>query len=109
MVLCHQNFDHAKTQQPDLWHFDKSSSDGRCGIYVFKEEAESIQPTAKKPKAKKKECLPIPIPIGAKLLRLPAPRQSPQPEPLAQDAPKRVPRNAVQITYEYSPNQGVVR
>jgi putative DNA primase/helicase len=109
MVLCHQNFDHAKTQQPDLWHFDKSSSDGRCGIYIFKEESESIQPVARKPRAKKKEFLPLPIPHGAKLLRLPAPGQSPQPEQLAKDAPKRIRRDAVQITYEYSPNQGVVR
>jgi hypothetical protein len=38
MVLCHQNFDHAKTLQPDLWHFDKPTSDGRCGVYVFKEK-----------------------------------------------------------------------
>jgi putative DNA primase/helicase len=109
MVLCHQNFDHAKTQQPDLWHFDKSSSDGRCGIYIFKEESESIQPVARKPRAKKKQFLPVPIPLDAKLLRLPAPGQSPQPEQLAKDAPKRVPHNAVQITYEYSPTQKVVR
>jgi putative DNA primase/helicase len=109
MVLCHQNFDHAKTQQPDLWHFDKSSSDGRCGIYIFKEESESIQPVARKPRAKKKEFLPVPIPLDAKLLRLPAPGQSPQPEQLAKDAPKRIRRDAVQITYEYSPTQGVVR
>jgi putative DNA primase/helicase len=109
MVLCHQNFDHAKTQQPDLWHFDKSSSDGRCGIYIFKEESESSQPVARKPRAKKKEFLPVPIPLGATLLRLPEPGQSPQPEPLAKDAPKRVPNNAVQTTYEYSPTQKVVR
>jgi putative DNA primase/helicase len=109
MVLCHQNFDHAKTLQPDLWHFDKSSSDGRCGIYIFKEEAENIQPATKKPKRRKKELSPAPIPIGARLLRLPAPGQSPQPEPLAEDAPKRVPRNAVQTTYEYSSTQKVVR
>jgi putative DNA primase/helicase len=109
MVLCHQNFENAKTQQPELWHFDKSSSDGRCGIYVFKEESESIQPVARKPRAKKKEFLPVPIPLGAKLLRLPAPGQSPQPEQLAKDAPKRIRRDAVQITYEYSPTQGVVR
>src|SRR4028118_2347491 len=109
MVLCHQNFDHAKTLQPDLWHFDKSSSDGRCGIYIFKEEAENIQPATKKPKRKKKELSPAPIPLGARLLRLPAPGQSPQPEPLAEDAPKRVPRNAVQTTYEYSSTQKVVR
>jgi putative DNA primase/helicase len=109
MVLCHQNFDHAKTQQPDLWHFNGPTSDGRCGIYVFKEESENIQPVARKPRAKKKEFLPVPIPLGAKLLRLPAPGQSPQPEQLAEDAPKRVPRNALQITYEYSPTQNVVR
>ena len=109
MVLCHQNFDHAKTEQPDLWHFNGSTSDGRCGIYVFKEESESIQPVARKLRAKKKEFLPVPIPLGAKLLRLPAPGQSPQPEQLAKDAPKRVPHNAVQITYEYSPTQNVVR
>jgi putative DNA primase/helicase len=75
----------------------------------LKEESESIQPVARKPRAKKKEFLPVPIPHGAKLLRLPAPGQSPQPEQLANDAPKRVPRNAVQITYEYSPTQKVVR
>ncbi len=109
MVLCHQNFDHAKTLQPDLWHFDKSSSDGRCGIYILKEESESIQPVARKPRAKKKEFLPVPIPSDAILLRLPAPGQSPQPEQLAKDAPKRIRRDAVQITYEYSPTQGVVR
>jgi putative DNA primase/helicase len=109
MVLCHQNFEHSKTQQPDLWHFNGSTSDGRCGIYVFKEESENIQPVARKPRAKKKEFLPVPIPLDAKLLRLPAPGQSPQPEQLAKDAPKRIRRDAMQITYEYSPTQGVVR
>jgi hypothetical protein len=38
MILCHNNFDHVKTQQPDLWHFDGTSSDSRCGVYVFKEK-----------------------------------------------------------------------
>jgi putative DNA primase/helicase len=110
MVLCHQNFEHSKTQQPDLWHFNGSTSDGRCGIYVFKEESDSIQqPVARKPRAKKKEFLPVSIPLGAKLLRLPAPGQSPQPEQLAKDAPKRIRRDAVQITYGYSPTQAVVR
>ena len=108
MVLCHRNFNHTKTQQPDLWHFDKPSSDNRCGIYVFKEKSESIQPTARKSRAQKKQYQPTPIPLGAKLLRLPAPGQSPQPEQL-KDAPRRVPRNALQITYEYSPTQKVVR
>jgi CRISPR-associated protein Cmr3 len=40
LVLCHQNFNHAKTQQPDLWHFSGESSDGRCGKYVLKEKTE---------------------------------------------------------------------
>jgi len=40
LVLCHQNFNHAKTQQPDLWHFNGESSDGRCGKYVLKEKTE---------------------------------------------------------------------
>jgi putative DNA primase/helicase len=65
---------------------------------------------AKKPRVrKKKENPPAPIPIGAKLLRLPAPGQSPQPEPLAKDTPKDIPRNALQTTYNYSPTQKVVR
>lgn len=38
MVLCHNNFDQVKTQQPDLWYFDGTSSDSRCGVYVFKEK-----------------------------------------------------------------------
>jgi putative DNA primase/helicase len=77
--------------------------------FLAERKGEQPTPQVKKPKAKKKEYPPVPIPLGAKLLRLPAPRQSPQPEPLAQDAPKRVPRNAVQITYDYSPTQKVVR
>jgi putative DNA primase/helicase len=77
----------------------------------FLAERKGEQPAAqvKKPRTKKKKYLPVPIPLGAKLLRLPAPGQSPQPEQLEKDAPKRVPRNAVQITYEYSPTQKVVR
>jgi predicted P-loop ATPase len=64
----------------------------------------------KKPRArKKKEYPPVPIPIDAKLLRLPVPGQSPQPEPLAKDTPKDIPRNAVQTTYDYSSTQKVVR
>ena len=108
MVLCHQNFDHGKTQQPDLWHFDGTSSDNRCGIYVFKEKAESIQPAEKKPRAKKKEYLPAPIPTGAKLLRLPAPGELPRAEQ-PKYFPKDVPHNATQITYTYSSTQKVLR
>ncbi|WP_445250849.1 DUF3987 domain-containing protein [Microcoleus sp. OTE_8_concoct_300] len=46
LVLCHQNFNHAKTQQPDLWHFNGESSDGRCGKYVLKEKTEKPIRTA---------------------------------------------------------------
>jgi putative DNA primase/helicase len=77
--------------------------------FLAERKGEQSAPQAKKPRAKKKEHSAIPIPIGAKLLRLPAPGQSPQPEPLAKDAPKRVPHNAVQITYDYSDNQKAVR
>src|SRR4028118_1119179 len=77
--------------------------------FLAERKGEQPAPQAKKPRAKKKEYSPVPIPLGAKLLRLPAPGQSPQPEQLAKDAPKRVRRDAVQVTYEYSPTQGVVR
>jgi predicted P-loop ATPase len=65
---------------------------------------------AKKPRAKKKkEYPPAPIPSDAKLLRLPALGQSPQPEQLAKDTPKDIPRNALQTTYDYSSTQKAVR
>jgi hypothetical protein len=110
MVLCHQNFDHTKTHQPDLWHFDKPSSDGRCGVYVFKEKekTESIQPTARKSRAQKKEYQPTPIPSGAKLLRLPAPGKPPRAE-RPNYIPPGVPHNAARITYNYSSSQKVLR
>jgi RecA-family ATPase len=108
MVLCHQNFDHTKTQQPDLWHFDKPSSDGRCGIYLFKEETESIQPIARKSRTQKKEYPPTPIPLGAKLLRLPAPGKPPRAE-RPKYIPPGVPENATRITYSYSSSQKVFR
>ncbi|MEG3975921.1 AAA family ATPase, partial [Microcoleus sp. herbarium8] len=42
MVLCHNNFDPLYDQD---WHFTGESSDGRCGVYVFKEPiAKSIRP-----------------------------------------------------------------
>jgi CRISPR-associated protein Cmr3 len=45
LVLCHQNFNHTKTQQPDLWHFNGETFDARCGKYVFKEKTQkSIRP-----------------------------------------------------------------
>jgi hypothetical protein len=110
MVLCHQNFDHTKTQQPDLWHFDKPSSDGRCGVYVFKEKGktESIQPTARKSRTQKKKNQPTPIPSGAKLLRLPAPGKPPRAE-RPKYIPPGVPDNAARTTYSYSSSQKVYR
>jgi len=110
MVLCHQNFDHAKTLQPDLWHFDKPSSDGRCGVYVFKEKekTESIQPTARKSRTQKKKNQPTPIPSGAKLLRLPAPGKPPRAE-RPKYIPPGVPDNAARTTYSYSSSQKVFR
>jgi len=108
MVLCHQNFDHTKTQQPDLWHFDKPSSDNRCGVYVFKEKTESIQPTARKSRTQKKKNQPTPIPSGAKLLRLPAPGKPPRAE-RPKYIPPGVPDNATRITYSYSSSQKVYR
>jgi CRISPR-associated protein Cmr3 len=45
LVLCYQNFNHTKTQQPDLWHFNGETSDARCGEYVLNEKTEkSIRP-----------------------------------------------------------------
>jgi hypothetical protein len=110
MVLCHQNFDHTKTQQPDLWHFDKPTSDGRCGVYVFKEKekTESIQPTARKSRTQKKKNQPTPIPSGAKLLRLPAPGKPPRAE-RPKYIPPGVPDNAARTTYSYSSSQKVFR
>jgi hypothetical protein len=110
MVLCHQNFDHTKTQQPDLWNFNKPSSDGRCGVYVFKEKekTESSQPTARKSRTQKKKNQPTPIPSGAKLLRLPAPGKPPRAE-RPKYIPPGVPDNAARTTYSYSTSQKVYR
>jgi putative DNA primase/helicase len=77
--------------------------------FLAERKGEQLAPTAKKPRTKKKEHAPVPIPIGAKLLRLPVPEQSPQPEPLAKDTPREIPRNALQTTYDYTPTQKVVR
>jgi putative DNA primase/helicase len=103
-----------KTGAYKCWSGDCSTKDIREAIrplaeFLAERNAEQPAPQTKKPKAKKKELLPVPIPLEAKLFRLPAPGQSPQPEQLAKDAPKRIRRDAVQITYEYSPTQGVVR
>ena len=103
-----------KTGAYKCWSGDCSPDDIREAIrplaeFLAERKGEQPAPQAKKRRARKKEYPLAPIPIGTKLLRLPAPGQSPQAEQLAEDAPKRVPRNALQITYEYSPNQNVVR
>src|SRR4028119_432206 len=64
MVLCHQNFDHAKTHQPDVWHFDGTSSDNRCGVYVFKE------PTTKSIRPKQTRYWEYPARDGSPLVRV---------------------------------------
>jgi predicted P-loop ATPase len=78
--------------------------------FLAERKGEEPAPQAKKPRTKKKKYPPALVPIGAKLLRLPVPGQSPQPEPLARDTPKNVPSKALQqITYEYSDTQKVAR
>jgi predicted P-loop ATPase len=96
------------------WSGGCSTNDIREAIrplaeFLAEQKGEEPAPKAKKPRVKKREQAPVPIPIGAKLLRLPAPGQSPQPEQLAKDTPKDIPRNALQTTYDYSPTQKVVR
>jgi hypothetical protein len=102
-----------KTGKYKCWSGDCLSADIREAIrplaeFLAERKGERPPQIARKPKAKKKEYPPAPIPHGAKLLRLPAPGQSPQPEQL-KDAPRRVPHNALQTTYEYSATQNVVR
>lgn len=115
MVLCHQNFDHAKSNQPDLWHFNGPSSDNRCGIYMFKDKTASEtaksyrgQVSGRRPTKRISKPKPASIPAGLKLLRLPAPQCRPEPcKPIF--IPKGVSANAVEITYSYSDTQKVVR
>jgi predicted P-loop ATPase len=104
-----------KTGAYQCWSGGCSTDDIREAIRPladFLAERNGQQPPqpARKPRAKKKkECSPAPIPSGAILLRLPAPGESPQPEQLAKDTPKEIPRNALQTIYDYSDNQKVVR
>src|SRR4028119_945216 len=102
-----------KTGAFKCWSGDCSTADIREAIrplaeFLAERNGERAPQIARKPKAKKKKHPPAPVPHGVKLLRLPTPGQSPQPEQL-KDAPRRVPRNALQTTYEYSPTQKVVR
>jgi CRISPR-associated protein Cmr3 len=64
MVLCHQNFEHSKTQQCDVWHFDGTTSDNRCGVYVFKE------PTTKSIRPKQTRYWEYPNRDGSRLMRV---------------------------------------
>ena len=115
MVLCHQNFDHAKSNQPKEWHFNGPSSDNRCGIYMFKDKTASEtaksyrgQVSGRRPTKRISQPKPASIPAKLKLLRLPAPQSGPEPcKPIF--IPKGVSANAVEITYSYSDTQKVVR
>jgi putative DNA primase/helicase len=103
-----------RTGAYQCWSGSCSTDDIREAIrpmaeFLAERKGEKPAPQAKKPRAKKKEHAPIPIPIGARLLKLPAPGQSPQPEELAKDTPKDIPRDALQTTYDYSSTQKVVR
>jgi hypothetical protein len=102
-----------KTGAFKCWSGDCLTADIREAIrplaeFLAERNGERPPQIARKPKAKKKKHPPAPVPHGVKLLRLPTPGQSPQPEQL-KDAPRRVPHNALQTTYEYSPTQKVVR
>jgi putative DNA primase/helicase len=115
MVLCHQNFDHIKSNQPDLWHFNGPSSDNRCGIYMFKDKTASEthksyrgQVSGRRPTKRISKPKPASIPAKLKLLRLPAPQSGPE-SCIPTYIPKGVPANAVEITYSYSDTQKVVR
>jgi putative DNA primase/helicase len=104
-----------KTGAYQCWSGGCSTDDIREAIrpladFLAERNGQELPQPAKKPRVrKKKEYPPAPIPIDAKLLRLPAPGQSPQPKPLAKDTPKDIPRNALQTTYDYSSTQKVVR
>jgi len=103
-----------RTGAYQCWSGNCSTDDIREAIrpmaeFLAERRGEKPAPQAKKPRAKKKEHAPAPIPSGAKLLRLSAPGQSPQPEQLAKDAPKDIPWDALQTTYDYSSTQKVVR
>ncbi|MEG4048444.1 DUF3987 domain-containing protein [Microcoleus sp. Pol17_C1] len=102
-----------KSAKFQCWSGGCSTDDIREAIrpladFLAERNGEQPPQPARKPKAKKKEYPPAPIPIGAKLLRLPAPGKSPRPEQ-PKYFPKDVPPNALQITYNYSDTQKVLR
>jgi hypothetical protein len=93
MVLCHQNFDHIKSNQPKEWHFNGSSSDNRCGIYIFKDKTASEtnksyrrQVSGRRPTKRISKPKPVSIPAGLKLLRLTTPvLDCPQPQSISNE------------------------
>jgi hypothetical protein len=102
-----------KTGAYQCWSGGCSTNDIREAIrplaeFLAERKGERPARQARKPKAKKKEYLPVAIPIGAKLLRLPAPGKPPRAE-RPKYFPKGVPGNAAQITYSYSDTQKVLR
>jgi hypothetical protein len=102
-----------KTGAFKCWSGDCTATDIREAIRPLAEflaECKGERPPriARKPKAKKKEYLPVAIPIGAKLLRLPAPGKPPRAE-RPKYIPPGVPHNAARITYSYSSSQKVFR
>jgi putative DNA primase/helicase len=102
-----------KSPRYQCWSGGCSTNDIREAIRPLAEflaECKGERPPqiARKPKAKKKEYLPVAIPIGAKLLRLPAPGKPPHAE-RPKYFPKGVPGSAAQITYSYSDTQKVLR
>ena len=124
MVLCHQNFDHFKTQQPDEWHFDGSSSDNRCGIYIFKDKTASEtnksyrgQVSGRRPTKRISKPKPVSIAAGLKLLRLTTPvLDCPQPQSISNElwrivqSKVSVPREIVNETaYSYGKGQTAYR
>ena len=123
MVLCHQNFDHNKSDQPNLWHYNGSSSDDRCGVYIFKDNTASEtdksyrgQVSGLLPTKRTSQPKPAPVPARLKILRLPAPPPSPEPQPISNELwsivknKVEVPREILrEIAYPYSKDQTVYR
>lgn len=65
LVLCHNNFDHAKTCKPDLWHYAGETSDRRCGKYLLKKDR-----TEKVPRTEQTRYFYYPARDGSPLVRV---------------------------------------
>lgn len=66
LVLCHNNFDNDATLQPDLWHYDGQTSDGRCGKYILK----TSDRTQKPPRSEQTRYFHYPARDGSPLVRV---------------------------------------